>query len=227
MEQVLLFSLTAMANPTLVAATTVMLLLPHPEKLMLGYLLGALITSITLGLVIVFALQNSSAISTAKNTVNPVLDFALGAILLVIAVLLARGGDERIKKRRAERASHKRDKRPPRWQRALDKGDPRITFVVGALLSLPGASYLAALDGIIKLKAGTVATVLVVLLVNVIMLTLLELPVIAYAVAPDSTPAAVARVKRWFAGHAHQIAVIGAATFGALLIIRGLITVLS
>ena len=46
MSRVLLFSLTASINPTLVAATTVMLLLPSPKKLMLGYLLGAYTTSI-------------------------------------------------------------------------------------------------------------------------------------------------------------------------------------
>jgi presenilin-like A22 family membrane protease len=51
--QVILLSLTASLNPTLVAATTVMLLRPSPTKLMLGYLVGALLTSITLGLVIV------------------------------------------------------------------------------------------------------------------------------------------------------------------------------
>jgi hypothetical protein len=194
---------------------------------MLGYLLGALTMSITLGLVIVFALANSSAVSTAKNTANPVLDFALGAILLVIALVLARGGYDRIEKRRAERAARKKDKPPPRWQRALDKGDPKLSFVVGALLTLPGASYLVALDGIIKLKASTVVSVLLVLLVNLIMLTLIEVPVIAYAVAPDWTPAAVARVKRWFARHAFRFVVIGAATIGILLITRGLITVLS
>ena len=55
MSQVILLSLTASLNPTLVAATTVMLLLPSPTKLMLGYLLGAYMTSITLGLVIVFS----------------------------------------------------------------------------------------------------------------------------------------------------------------------------
>jgi hypothetical protein len=52
--QVLLFALGAALNPTLVAASTVMMLLPSPKRLMLGYLLGALMTSITLGLVIVF-----------------------------------------------------------------------------------------------------------------------------------------------------------------------------
>ena len=37
---VFLLSLVAMFNPTLLAATTVMLLMPNPKRLMLGYLLG-------------------------------------------------------------------------------------------------------------------------------------------------------------------------------------------
>jgi len=53
MSQVILLSLTASLNPTLVAATTVMLLLDRPARLMSGYLLGAYLTSITVGLVIV------------------------------------------------------------------------------------------------------------------------------------------------------------------------------
>ena len=56
-----------------------MLVLDNPKRLLLGYLLGAMMTSITLGLVIVFALGGSSSgTSTAKDTVNPVLDIALG-----------------------------------------------------------------------------------------------------------------------------------------------------
>ena len=54
---IFLLSLLAMLNPTLLAAVTVMLLLPNPKRLMFGYLLGAYTTSITLGLVIVFTLQ--------------------------------------------------------------------------------------------------------------------------------------------------------------------------
>jgi hypothetical protein len=44
MGQVILLSLTASLNPTLVAATTVMLLLERPSRLMIGYLLGAYMT---------------------------------------------------------------------------------------------------------------------------------------------------------------------------------------
>jgi hypothetical protein len=64
MSHVFLFSVTSAFNPTLMAATTLMLLLPHPERLMLGYLLGALTISIPLGVIIVEALHGSAAVST-------------------------------------------------------------------------------------------------------------------------------------------------------------------
>ena len=91
MGDVFLLSLLAALNPVLVGASTVMLLLPNPKRLMLGYLLGALMTSITLGLVIVYALKGSSAVSTTQNTVSPAVDLAIGAILLVAAVVLGHG----------------------------------------------------------------------------------------------------------------------------------------
>ncbi|HYB26246.1 MAG TPA: hypothetical protein VEF89_06515, partial [Solirubrobacteraceae bacterium] len=83
MGEVILLSLTASLNPTLLAATTVMLLLDNPAKLMAGYLLGANLTSITLGLVIVFSSPSSS--NTAKKTLSPAADLALGALCLVLA----------------------------------------------------------------------------------------------------------------------------------------------
>ena len=46
MGQVVLLSLTSALNPTLITATTVMLLLPNPFRLMLGYWLGAMAMSI-------------------------------------------------------------------------------------------------------------------------------------------------------------------------------------
>lgn len=163
MGQIILLSLTASLNPTLVAATTVMLLLPSPTRLMLGYLLGALMTSITLGLVIVFSLSNSSASNTTQNTVSPAVDIVLGGLAMVVAWVLWSGRHERIRERRQARKEAKPDKGPPRWQRELSKGSARTTFVVGALLTLPGASYLAGLDEIHKQKYSTAVTVVVVI----------------------------------------------------------------
>ena len=223
MSQVILLSLTASLNPTLVAATTVMLLLPSPKKLMLGYLLGALMTSITLGLVIVFSLSNSSASNTTENAISPAVDVGLGAIALAVAFVFYTGRAERLRQRRQERKADAPDKGPPRWQRELSKGSAKTTFVIGALLTLPGASYLAGLHEIHKLKYSTTATVLVVVGFNLVMMWLLEVPLACFVVAPDWTPGAITRAKGWVSRHAHMFAVRGFTAVGALLIIKGLI----
>lgn len=63
-----------------------MLLLANPKRLMVGYLLGAYTTSITLGLLIVFTLHGSGTESTSKHTIGPVED-------IVIGLLAGRGRD--------------------------------------------------------------------------------------------------------------------------------------
>ncbi len=221
MDTVLLLSLLASLNPTLLAATTVMLLLPSPARLMLGYLIGALMTSITLGLVIVFSLSDSSTTNTTKRTLSPAVDIAIGGLALVIAWVLRSGRIGRYRERRRERKADEPDKGPPRWQRELSKGSARSTFVVGALLTLPGASYLAALTSIHRLNYSTPLTVLVVVGFNLIMLWLLEVPIAAYAVAPAKTPQAIDRAKGWVGRHAYTFALYGSATVGVLLVVKG------
>jgi hypothetical protein len=227
MREVILLSLTASLNPTLVAATTVMLLLPSPKRLMLGYLLGAYVTSVTLGLVIVFSLSDSSAANTTQNTLSPAVDIGLGSIFLAVAFVLQTGRHERLAARRDARKSKKPDSGPPRWQRELSKGSARSTFVIGALLTLPGASYLAGLDQIHKLDYSTTATVLLVVGFNFVMLWLLELPLACYLVAPNWTPNAIERAKDWVRAHAHRFAVRGFTALGLLLVVKGIIGLVS
>ena len=227
MGQVILLSLTASLNPTLVAATTVMLLLERPSRLMIGYLLGAYMTSITLGLVIVFSLSNSSTTNTTENTLSPAIDIALGGLALAAAFILYTGRYERHRETRRTRKAEKPDKGPPRWQRELSKGSARTTFVVGALLTLPGASYLAGLDQIHKLKYSTTVTVLLVIGFNLVMLWLLEVPLASFLVAPEWTPRAIERAKLWVSRHAHVFAVRGFAAVGLLLVIKGIVGLVS
>ena len=75
-----------------------------------------------------------------------------------------------------------------RWQQQLAKGRARDTFVVGALLTLPGASYIAGMNSIHDQSLSTVATVVCIVGFNLIMLLLLEIPLIGYTLAPDATP---------------------------------------
>ncbi len=228
MNGVYVYALTAALNPTLLAATTVMLLLDHPKRLLLGYLLGAIVTSVTLGLVIVFSLDGSA--STSQHTLSPAMDLAFGALLLLLAVMIRPGRQPkesgRLAERRRRKEESKGDKGPPLWQRKLSQGSARMTFVVGALLTLPGASYLIGLHKIADQDPSTVGAVGMVLLFNLIMLALLELPLIGFIFAPEWTPRAVDRFKEWFSRNARMIGFRMALLFGGLLIVRGLVYLL-
>jgi len=160
MGEIVVLAFLAALNPVLVTATTIMLLLDRPLRLMLGWWLGAMITSVTLGNVIVFALKGSGFEQTTKNTAHPALVLALAGILLVVVMVLATDRDKSYREQRATRNSRDEKKEPPKWQRTLSKGSPKATFVLGLLLTLPGGSYLAALDRLGKLHNSTVATVL-------------------------------------------------------------------
>src|SRR5450755_4086535 len=176
-------SLVSMFNPSLLAAVTVMLLLPSPKQLMFGYLLGAYMTSITLGLVIVFTLHGSSTESTSKRTISPVEDTVVGLLVVAIAFVLATGRDQPLQERRRAKKDAKLKAKGEAGKpteslplRMLGKGDPRVTFAVGVILSFPGVSYLTALDKMAKLNPGTLDTVLLVVGFCLIQQLLLELP---------------------------------------------------
>lgn len=218
----------AMVNPTLLAAVTVMMLLPGTKRLMFGYLLGAYVTSITLGLVIVFTLNGSGSVESAKHTLSPVEDLAVGAILLLVGFVLLAERAEQMRERRRRRKEEKRSGPPKQsWpERMLGRGSARVTFAVGILLSFPGVSYLTALDRMSKLDAGDAELVLLVLAFCLIQQMLLELPLIGYAVAPDWTQNAVTRFREWLGRNGRRAGGYVALTLGALLILRGVVTLL-
>jgi hypothetical protein len=225
---ILLLALVVMFTPTLLAAVTIMMLLPNPKRLMLGYLLGAYATSITCGMLIVFSLQDTGSVSTAQ-TMGPWEDLALGALALLIAFVLGSGRDEPLQERRRRRKEAKEadGEAKESWpDRMLGRGSARITFVVGALLTFPGVSYLAAMDKIAGLDVGDPALVLIVIAFCIVQLTLLELPLLGYAIAPDWTKDAVMRFRAWLGRNGRQAGVIVAAGVGSLLVLRGVITLI-
>jgi hypothetical protein len=226
LSRVFLFALTAALNPTLLTATTVMLLLPNPKRLMLGYLAGAYTTGIIVGIAIVEWLHNSGAVNTTKHTLAPGVDFALGVIALIAAYTVWSGHVARVRARRREKhADH--PKKPPKWQQALSGGTARTTFVIGLLLSFPGASYLASLTTLDKQNLGTAENVLVIIAVNVVMLVLLEVPLVAFALEPERTPLAIERFRGWMARSGAQALAIALAVIGTALIIRAILAIVA
>ena len=221
MGEVVLFSFTSALNPTLLAATTVMLLLPHPDRLMLGYWLGAMAMSMASGLLLIYALQSTGAASTTKHTLAPIEDFVVAAAALIAAFVLGSGAAQRY---RARRAAIRRDKpkKDPKWEQRMRTGTATTTFVLGVALSLPGATYLLLLDRLSKLHYSVVLTTLVLIGSNLIQLIVLEVPMLAFAIWPEETPKAIDRAKAWIGRHGREYAAVGLAVIGAALAVRGI-----
>jgi hypothetical protein len=224
--QIFFLSLLAMFNPTLLAAVTLMLLTEHPKRLMLGYLLGAYLTSITVGLAIVFALHDSDAVSTSKRTIGPGEDIVIGCLLLLIAYVLGTDRDARLRERRERRKEAKLakkggEKKEPLPMRLLGRGSPRIAFVVGILLSFPGVSYLTGLSHIDKLGAAAAPTALLVIAFCLIQQLLLEVPLVGYILRPEGTQRSVDGFRDWLGRNGRRAGVWVAVVLGGLLVIRG------
>ena len=198
---IFVLALAAMFTPTLLAAVTVMMLLPNPKRLMLGYLLGALLTSITAGLLIVFSLHGSESVSTAK-TLGPLEDIVVGLVALLVAFVLGTGRDAPLRQRRQRKREAKEAEGPKEsWpERMLGRGSPRVTFAVGVVLTFPGVSYLTALDRMAKLDASSAELVLLVVGFCLIQQLLLEVPLLGYALSPEKTQDRVTRFRAWL-GH--------------------------
>jgi hypothetical protein len=221
---IFLLSLLAMFNPTLLAAVTIMMLLPEPRKLITGYLLGAYVTSIGLGMAIVFSLHNSSGVESGKQTLSPIEDLVLGTIFALVGWAFLTGRVSEMKQNRRRRHEEKhgpQEEKESLPERLLGRGSMRITFAVGALLSLPGASYLVALDKMAKLDWPTVSTALAVIIFCLIQQLLLELPLLGFYLAPKWTEGAVVKFREWISRNAARAAGWVALTLGCLLIIRG------
>jgi hypothetical protein len=229
MGDIFLLSLVSAANASLLAAVTVMLFLPSPKRLLLGYLAGALLTSLTIGFLVVFVVHDAAAASTTRNAVSPAIDIAFGAILLLVAYVLRGDHDQRLKERRRQKKLAKSDgeepaeKGPSKVEQLLGRGSARVTFALGVVLTQPGVSYLAALRDLQELGYGTVGEILVVIGFNAMLLILLEVPLAGYFVAPERTVVEVQRFRAWLTRSGRRMAIYGAAGLGALLIARGVI----
>jgi len=224
---IFVFALLSAANPTLLAAVTIMLLLPNPKRLMMGYLLGAYLTSITIGLLVVFELHGSAAVSTTKRTLSPIENLAIGTILVIAGVVLKGRAMEARRERKQAKKEEAGAKKKSLPERLLGRGDPRITFFVGVLLSFPGASYLAALTKTAKLEVADPWLVVIVLGICLLQQALLEVPVIAYTLWPEPAKRAIDNFREWLARNGRRAAAHVAIALGVLLWVRGVIEIIA
>jgi Sap, sulfolipid-1-addressing protein len=195
-----------------------------PARLLASFLVGGLLTTLVVGVSLVSALQHTALISHGeKQSTDHVTGIVIGALALIVCLLLSFNVQAPIRGRRAG-AKHREG---PSWpERMLAHGMP-LAFVAGVVLDiLPGVFPLVGLKDIAELRYGFVGNVVAVLVFNLVMFTLVEVPLASYVLAPERTTELTTRFSGWLRINARWIGAVVLGIGGAYLLGRGLIDVL-
>ena len=204
--------------PILLVVVLVALRAPHPVRLLASFLVAALLTTLTVGLVIIYALQGTDLVSTSRDSFDPAVQIAVGSIAIVAAILIRRrSANAPVVESPAADSG--------RIEQMLERGAP-LAFVAGIVLNLfPGFFPLIALKDIAELDEGFATTVALVLGFYVIMFALIEVPLVGYLVAPAWTAQATARFNVWLRENASRLAVGALAIVGLFLVVSGIVNI--
>ncbi|MGO9890884.1 MAG: GAP family protein [Solirubrobacteraceae bacterium] len=219
-----MLALAACVYPTLLAGVILILAHPRTLRMLLGFLIGGLTISMIAGIGIVRAIGSSGAVDRSNHTTKPVVSIVLGSLSLLVAWGIATGAINRgLRKHRRPKSEPTAPRKPSMADRALSRGSLTMAFVAGLVLNLPGVWYLDALTEIAKAMPSTVSALLQLLVFNVIMFALVEVPIVAYAVNPQGAATLVERASKWGHDHSREVAIGLATVVGVWLIVKGII----
>jgi hypothetical protein len=202
--------------PVLLVVVLVALRAPHPARLLASFLAAALLTTVTVGLVVIYALQDTALVTTSRDSFDPAVQIAVGSIAIVVALVL---------RRRTASAPAEQGPAPEstRIERMLDRGAP-LAFVAGIVLNVfPGVLPFVALKNIAELDEGVATTIALLLGFYVIMFALIEVPLVGYLFAPAWTEQATRRFNAWLRANGSRLAVGALGIAGVFLVVSGIV----
>jgi len=202
--------------PVLLVVVLVALRAPHPARLLASFLAAALLMTVTVGLVVIYALQDTALVTTSRDSFDPAVQIAVGSIAIVVALVL---------RRRTASAPAEQGPAPEstRIERMLDRGAP-LAFVAGIVLNVfPGVLPFVALKNIAELDEGVATTIALLLGFYVIMFALIEVPLVGYLFAPAWTEQATRRFNAWLRANGSRLAVGALGIAGVFLVVSGIV----
>lgn len=217
MAELLPLAIAAAFWPVLLAVVLVALRAPHPAKLLIFFLAGGLLATMTEGLLIIYALNGSSLVTSDQSTTDPVVDVIAGALALVIAYVMVR------REKPPSPDGPKEESSTGKRVREMLEGGAGWAFVAGVVLDLlPSPFALSALKDLAELNYGVTETVVVLLCFYLIVFAFIELPLIGYLVASERAAGRTVRFNAWLARSWYRLAIYALLFCGVYLIAKGI-----
>ncbi len=210
-------------NPKLLALDLLLIENRRPRAMFLCLLLGGMTVALTIGLldVLVFhadAIQHQASVSAG-------VDLALGLFLLAAGALLATGrlhGPRKAPVPAGDGPPDKPEKKDGWAQRALAEPRLGLAMLAGAMIGIPGATYLTALHNLVTGKSSTATQVAAVVIFVIIDFLLIIIPFAFLELRPEATRARLKHTQDWLLSHALRLMAAIALLLGAYLAVSGL-----
>jgi Sap, sulfolipid-1-addressing protein len=171
---------------------------PKPALQLFAFLCGGFVMGTTVGLVVLFVLRRI-LLGSSFVTV-PRIQILIGLLALFVAAVVAVDLPGRLGPRPATLAAP---------ARKLLKGDSlSVAGIAGLSIALPSVDYLAALAVILASGAAALTQVAVLVMFNVVAFGLVEIPLLAYLLAPKATARSMTVLHDWIRSRRRRDVVI-------------------
>lgn len=205
----LVMAVAVSLEPFRIGMSVVMLNRPRPHLQLAAFLAGGFAMGLAVGITVLFAV--GERLPQAHFTL-PRVQIAIGAFALFAALVVG--------------FTPGKSRTPPSWlTRVLEGKSLWVAGCAGLGIALPSVDYLAALAVIAS--SGTDRSVQLGALVsfNVVAFGLVEIPLVAYLIAPAQTSAAMTALSDWIRGRRRIEVATLLTVVGAVLLVAGLLGV--
>lgn len=209
-------------EPFRIGMTLLMLNRPRPLLQLAAFLSGGFTMGTAGGLLVIFlfrpALAGSSAVSLPRVQLLIGGLALLAAAVVAIRVVLGRSRDPAPAPLGAGPGPSRLSARA---RQLLNGRSLWVAGTAGLGIALPSVDYLAALAIIVSSGAAVQTQVSALLMFNAVAFALVEIPLVAYLIAPDATRTAMVTLNNWIRRRRpHQVAAL-LAVVGIVLLTAG------
>lgn len=202
----LVMAVAVSLEPFRIGMSVLMLNRPRPLLQLTAFLCGGFLMGLTVGAAVLFLLESRA--ESAHFTL-PRVQIAIGVLALLAAAVLA--------------VTKGRPRTPPAWlSRLLDGQSLWVAGAAGLGIALPSVDYLAALAVIGTADINSTTRLAALLVFNVVAFALIEIPLLAYLVAPDRTRVRLEALNDWVRARGRRGVAVLVAVVGTVLLVAGL-----
>lgn len=226
--EILFLGLASALWPLLLIVVVIALNTSRPMRILGWFLAGGLLTTISIDTAIVFALQDSSFVEGPKPAADGWVDIIIGVLALLAALVLQLGMQGKGPKRFQPKPKSNKQSRSEEWIEGLVERGATLSFVAGIVATiLPAPFAIIAMKNISELDISDAQTLGLIVLFNLLMFILVEIPLVGFAVAPEWARRTATGFNTWLGQNLRRVVVYALAIVGSIELVRGIVAALT